>query len=215
MGFISRDKLAQLLDPNGIDDLMPLFLNNDDCRDVWRACHGGVDPAMGLIYTLATSQLTTLEQFIEYAREAKPEGSKMLLHTIEDYTKNMGEDKKNRVMKTRLDNLKYELINKIAKEISVKKDPVPQQQAPLWKFIADKAGVGMGSINCLNIPAIRASQCESMTMKCLEVVNQRYPLKTVAWLANGLLDKGRNDVFVELESCKDFCFDKDGKHMCE
>ena len=226
MGYNSRKTLAQLLDPDGIDDLMLQPLKNDDCkdewmgwdklcRDVWSACHGGTNPAMGLIYTLATSQLTTLEEFITYASEAEPEGSKMLLHTIEDYTKNMGEDEKNRVMKTRLDNLKCKLINKIAKEISAKKYPVPQQQAPLWKSIAGKAEVKMASIKYLDMPAIRASQCESMTMKFLDLVNQRYTSKTVAWLADGLLAIGRNDVFVQLASFDDSCFDKDGKHMCE
>ena len=201
MGYNDRDALRRILDSNGIEKLVRKLLKHDDYLDIWRACHGGVTPATGLIHTLAVSKLTTLKQFRDIASACGPERSKKLLGIIDKYTKEMA---------TRIDKLPYELEEKIVSEISANPFPVTEQQHPLWKSIADACDIDMTSIDNLDIPAKKASGCESMTMQFLKIVNQRYLSTTVAWLANGLLAIDRCDVISSLK-----CFDASGKHLCE
>ena len=201
MKYKDRYALRRKLDSNGIEKLVRKLLKHDDYLDIWRACHGGVTPATGLIHTLAGSKCTTLKDFRDTASEVEPERSKTLLDIIDNYREKMA---------TSIDKLPRELEEKILSEISANPFPVTEQQHPLWKSIADAYDIDMTSIDNLDIPARRAAGCESMTMQFLEIVNQRHLSTTVAWLANGLLAVGRRDVIRFLK-----CFDDSGEHLCE
>jgi len=205
-----RVLLSNLLDSNGIQDLVGKLLNAQDALDIWRACHGGHDPAMGLIFTLAQSKLTTLKEFREFASKANGDGpgkaskdgpgkAKRLLDIIEEYPGYFNET---------LDKLPFDLLAKIASEISANPHPSREQSWPLWKTIAGHAGLNDQDIRVLDIPTLRASKRESMTMKFIEIVGQRYPEKKVSWLVKGLLAVNRRDIVVNRKlfvHCREHC----------
>ena len=191
MGYNDRARLSDFLDDEdwGIEKLMQKLLTVEDFLDIWRACRGGCDPAMGLIFTLAQSKLTTLEEFeSSIPRDTGSGGFQGLLDMIKKYPGYLAQKEK------RLDKLPFDLLGKIASEISAKPKPTGKQNRPLWKTIASNAGLSPQDIKNLDMPASRAWQRESMTMKFIEIVNQRYPKKKVSWLIKGLLAANRNDV---------------------
>ena len=161
------------------------LLTQDEFIHVWRACNGGTDPAMGLIYYLAQSQLMKLRRFQALSIEAYPKRCSELLTTISKYP---------REMETRLDKLPSDLLLDIALKISAKPHPVGEQDDPLWKGIASAAKVDVQSIANLDMPAAQSQQRTSMTMKFIELVNQKYPCEKIAWLAKGLEAIGKNNV---------------------
>ena len=209
MGYNDRVRLSDMLDGNGIEVLMRKLLSAQDALDIWRACHGGHDPAMGLIFTLAQSKLTTLKEFREFASKANEDGpgkaskdgpgkAKRLLDIIEEYPGYFNET---------LDKLPFDLQAKIASEISANPHPSRERNQPLWKTIAGHADLSPQSIKNLDMPTLRA-QHESMTMKFIEIVGQRYPEKKVSWLVKGLLAVNRRDILVDCKlfvHCREHC----------
>jgi len=199
MGYNDRVRLSDLLDGNDIEELMRKLLSAQDVLYIWRACHGGHDPAMGLIFTLAQSKLTTLAEFREFASKDDSGKAKRLLDIIDEYPQYSNET---------LDKLPFDLLAKIASEISANPHPTRERSRPLWKTIASSAKLSPQSIKNLDMPTFRASQHESMTMKFIEIVGQRYPEKKVSWLVKGLLAVNRRDIVGNYKlfvHCREHC----------
>ena len=189
MGFNARSQLKDALDMNGIEILIQELVTVSDFIDIWRACNGGNNPAMGLLVTLGQSHLTTLSEFEALITQIKEPKDDRFLHLLPILT-NCSDEVKHK----RLDLLPFKLLGVIASEISACPLPVHNQGQPLWKTIADEAGFNMQSIYNLDRPAAQSQQRESMTMAFIKIVNQRYPRKNVAWLAQGLKLIKRIDV---------------------
>ena len=195
MRYSARTQLSDSLDARGIDKLIHQ-VSGEDFIDIWRECNGGNQPAFGLIYLLAQSKLVTLEKFQNRASEEEPERSKRLVEIIKTYLRENPEKKKV-ILETRLDRLPFTLLLQITSEISPNPYPIEKQTRPLWKSIGCAFDFEISILDSLDIPAVRANLRESMTMKFIEIMNQRYPSRKVAWLAKGLKDIQRNDLLCD------------------
>ena len=203
--YRARKNLSAELDVNnGIYMLAKqLSLDFQLWVDIWRCCNGGTCPAMGMICKLAQTKLTKLRELKEYALDAEPERSVQLVSLINSNANEMD---------TRLDELPFMLLDQLATAMSANPYPDYEQSAPLWKSIADVAGIEIPEIDVLNLPADQSRHQKSMTEEFIRLVGQRYPMKKIAWLANGLKEIGMIRLLLEqkmFEKCRaERCIEK-------
>ena len=182
------EQLDDLQQAKNIGDLIKELLTVEEFEDIWKACHGGSDPPMNLLFHLSGKNCT-LETFRSYAEQDKKGRFQDLIKLIDGHKDSFGK---------RLNALDFKLLIAITKLIGAKPHPTSEQAKPQWKRLASTAHLSDADIATLNAPASRVT--EGLTMAFFQQINSRYPDERVAWLANGIKNIGRGDLL----QCEDF-----------
>ena len=184
MLYNDREDFSDALDNNHTGkntmDLIKSLLTNEEVRHIWSECNGGSDPPMNLLFHLAGMNCN-LAQLREYAFLDNRGRFFDLITLITDHEES-GE--------TRLDQLHFNLLDKISKLIRVQPFPTEQQAKPRWKTLAGLAELDDITINSLDVTENK----KSLAMVFIQYISQTYPDQNVAWLAKGLKDIGINNM---------------------
>lgn len=192
--YNDRDDLSEILDDDGILKLMKYTLNDEDYVQVWRSCHGGTDPALGLVFHLARTERTTLEEFWAVCSSC---GFNDVSEIIQSECMRSPS-----VASQQLDKQELSLLTKIAEKIS--ENPNSRRKGPPWKTIASSMGLSIHTIEKLDAPSAQSRNSESLTMTFISFMTGKFPFTKVAAIAQGLVAIGRNDVLQEkmFEKCR-------------
>ena len=188
--------LADALDSDNdkIIKLMKELLSSEDYVQVWRSCHGGVEPATGLLFHLASNQGTTLQDLWGIAASFKFQEVSDIIENEVQRSPSMANQ--------RLDNLGFNILLKIAEGISDRPDS--RYKHTPWKTIASSMGLTDMMIGNLDAPGSLSRNNESLTMALITFLTAKYPSIKVATVAQGLVDIGcggalKEDIF---ENCR-------------
>ena len=192
--YNDRDDLSEILDDDGILKLMKYTLNDEDYVQVWRSCHGGTDPALGLLFHLARTVRTTLEELWAVCSSC---GFNDVSEIIQSECMRSPS-----VASQQLDKQELSLLTKIAEKIS--ENPNSRRKGPPWKTIASSMGLSIHTIEKLDAPSAQSRNSESLTMTFISFMTGKFPFTKVAAIAQGLVAIGRNDVLQEkmFEKCR-------------
>ena len=192
--YNDRDDLSEILDNEGILMLMKIILTEEDYVHVWRSCHGGTDPALGLLFHLSNTQGTTLEELWAICSSCG----------FNDVSKIIQREcmRSPSVASQQLDKQTFSLLTEIAEKIS--ENPNSLHKRPPWKTIASSIGLPIRTIENLDAPSARSRDRESLTMTFISFLTGKFPFTKVAAIAQGLVAIGRNDVLQEkmFEKCR-------------
>ena len=195
--YNARVDLADILDANdnfGIQKLMRHLLSGEDYKKVWRSCHGGEEPALGLMFHLASRNNTTIQELWAISSSC---GFKDVSEFIAGTCRHSPS-----IANQRLDEQSFDVLLKIAEMLS--ESPNTKVGRAPWKRIACSMGLSTTEIANLDLPASLGRDSESLTMAFISFMTAKFPFTKIAKIAQGLVDINREDVLKEdmFEKCR-------------
>lgn len=195
--YNNRADLSDILDVHdnsGILKLMKNMLSAEDYLKVWRSCHGGIDPALGLLFHLASNKGTTLEDLWAIS-------SSCGFEDVSDFIESEFQRSPS-IAGQRLDKQTFQVLLKIAEMTS--ESPNSRLGRAPWKNIASSMGLSTTEIANLNSPASQGRNSGSLTMAFISFMTAKFPFTKIAVIAQGLVDINRTDVLKEdmFEKCR-------------
>ncbi len=195
-------KLLEIARPGGackgIIHLVQQMLANKDVENIWRACRGGLTPALHFIEYLNQIQqcptIATFMSFIGKEESGQSDVRAAVYKNIEDLLKDSDHS-------IGLEELNYTELEKIAECLS-EKIYLPDLEQFTQKDVASKAGINLNTIYALNSPQDKARELSSMTEEFVSLLSTKYPDCRVAVIIHGLRKIERNDAIQDCEMFK-------------